>query len=57
MSANSIMPADENRGVRLRTPEELIAQRPLPERGASRLLHLDGASGAIEDLQFKDLPG
>jgi S-adenosylmethionine:tRNA ribosyltransferase-isomerase len=36
-------------------PEDLIAQRPLPERGASRLLHLDGATGAIEDLQFKDL--
>ena len=36
-------------------PEELIAQRPLPERGASRLLHLDGRTGAIEDLQFKDL--
>jgi S-adenosylmethionine:tRNA ribosyltransferase-isomerase len=36
-------------------PEELIAQRPLPERGASRLLHLDGPTGAIEDLQFTDL--
>jgi len=36
-------------------PEELIAQRPLPERAASRLLHLDGTTGAIEDLQFKDL--
>jgi S-adenosylmethionine:tRNA ribosyltransferase-isomerase len=37
-------------------PEELIAQHPLPERGASRLLHLDGASGAIEDLSFSELP-
>ena len=37
-------------------PEELIAQHPAPERGASRLLHLDGASGAIEDLAFADLP-
>ena len=36
-------------------PEELIAQHPLPERSASRLLHLD-ASGAIADLQFTDLP-
>ena len=36
-------------------PEELIAQRPLPERGASRLLHLNGASGAIEDLRFHRL--
>jgi len=38
-------------------PEDLIAQRPLPERSASRLLHLDGASGAIEDLRFADFPG
>ena len=37
-------------------PEELIAQHPLPERSASRLLHLD-ASGAIDDLRFADLPG
>ena len=37
-------------------PEGLIAQHPAPERGASRLLHLDGASGAIEDLNFSDLP-
>jgi len=37
-------------------PEELIAQHPAPERGASRLLHLDGASGAIEDLAFAELP-
>ena len=38
-------------------PGELIAQHPLPERNASRLLHLDGASGALEDLRFADLPG
>ena len=37
-------------------PEELIAQHPLPERSASRLLRLDGASGAIEDRRFADLP-
>jgi S-adenosylmethionine:tRNA ribosyltransferase-isomerase len=37
-------------------PEELIAQRPAPERTASRLLHLDAASGRIEDLAFTDLP-
>jgi len=37
-------------------PEELIAQHPAPQRGASRLLHLDGASGAIEDLSFSELP-
>ncbi len=37
-------------------PPELIAQRPLPERSASRLLALDGASGALQHLQFTDLP-
>ena len=38
-------------------PKELIAQRPARERAASRLLHLDGKSGAIRDLAFADLPG
>ena len=33
-------------------PPELIAQHPAAERGASRLLHLDGRSGAIRDLHF-----
>jgi S-adenosylmethionine:tRNA ribosyltransferase-isomerase len=37
-------------------PPELVAQEPPAVRGASRLLHLDRASGAIEDLQFNDLP-
>ena len=37
-------------------PPELIAQRPLPERSASRLLALNGASGALQHLQFTDLP-
>ena len=36
--------------------EELIAQQPLAERSASRLLTLDGASGGIADRQFRDLP-
>jgi S-adenosylmethionine:tRNA ribosyltransferase-isomerase len=35
-------------------PESLIAQKPLAERTASRLLHLDRASGAIKDSQFSD---
>jgi S-adenosylmethionine:tRNA ribosyltransferase-isomerase len=35
-------------------PESLIAQKPLAERTASRLLHLDRASGAIKDNQFSD---
>jgi S-adenosylmethionine:tRNA ribosyltransferase-isomerase len=37
-------------------PEELIAQHPAAERTRSRLLHLDGRSGALEDLHFGDLP-
>ena len=36
-------------------PRELIAQVPARERTASRLLHLDGASGALEDLTFPDI--
>ena len=38
-------------------PEELIAQQPLAERSASRLLKLDGATCALSDLGFRDLPG
>ena len=38
-------------------PEELIAQRPAGARSASRLLHLDSASGRLQDLSFADLPG
>ena len=37
-------------------PEDLIAQQPLAERSASRLLMLDGATGALADRQFRDLP-
>jgi S-adenosylmethionine:tRNA ribosyltransferase-isomerase len=37
-------------------PEELIAQQPLAERSASRLLTLEGASGAIADRRIRDLP-
>jgi S-adenosylmethionine:tRNA ribosyltransferase-isomerase len=36
-------------------PRELIAQMPLAERSSSRLLVLDGATGAIEDRRFVDL--
>ena len=36
-------------------PEELIAQRPAPERSGSRLLRLDRA-GHLHDLRFLDLP-
>ena len=34
-------------------PEELIAQSPLAERSASRLLVLDGATGALADRGIK----
>ena len=37
-------------------PPELIAQRPLAERTASRLLALDGADGSLRDLHMPDLP-
>lgn len=37
-------------------PDELIAQRPLAERGASRLLCLDGDSGEWMHRGFRDLP-
>jgi len=37
-------------------PKELIAQQPLAERTASRLLTLDGGSGAWGDRRFAELP-
>ena len=36
-------------------PQELIAQVPPAERGQSRLLHLDGKTGALADRQFRDI--
>jgi S-adenosylmethionine:tRNA ribosyltransferase-isomerase len=36
-------------------PPELIAQAPLAERSASRLLALDGQTGALTDRRFVDL--
>lgn len=38
-------------------PPELIAQQPPAERSASRLLCLEGDSGALADRAFRDLPG
>jgi len=35
-------------------PPELIAQHPLPERSGSRLLSLDGATGAMDHHRFTD---
>ena len=38
-------------------PPELIAQEPLADRGASRMLHLERVSGRrFRDRQFRDLP-
>ncbi|MGY6552915.1 MAG: tRNA preQ1(34) S-adenosylmethionine ribosyltransferase-isomerase QueA [Wenzhouxiangella sp.] len=38
-------------------PDHLIAQHPLAERSASRLLTLNRADGALGDRVFADLPG
>ena len=38
-----------------RLPEELIAQNPLADRAASRLLHLD-PNGEVSDRCFRDFP-
>jgi S-adenosylmethionine:tRNA ribosyltransferase-isomerase len=42
---------------RFELPDELIAQYPPERRGDSRLLCLDGPSGAVADRHFADLPG
>lgn len=36
-------------------PEELIAQTPLADRTASRLLHLNGKDGSVEHMHFYDI--
>ncbi len=40
-----------------RLPDELIAQEPLAERSASRMLVVDRTSGSFEDRTFTELPG
>lgn len=37
-------------------PEELIAQQPLADRSASRMLRLDRSTGKFEDRYFRELP-
>jgi S-adenosylmethionine:tRNA ribosyltransferase-isomerase len=37
-------------------PEELIAQQPLPQRDASRMLVVDRATGTWQDRMFRDFP-
>ncbi len=37
-------------------PPELIAQEPLPDRAASRLLHLQRGDGELHDRHFREFP-
>src|SRR5207237_4698463 len=37
-------------------PEELIAQEPLPDRAASRMLRLSRETGALAHRAFRDFP-
>ena len=39
-----------------RLPEELIAQEPLPDRAAARLLHVSRDNDRLDDLVFRDFP-
>jgi S-adenosylmethionine:tRNA ribosyltransferase-isomerase len=43
-------------GFDYRLPDELIAQEPLADRAASRMLRLDRGSGEIHDASFRDFP-
>ena len=36
-------------------PEELIAQHPLSDRSSSRLMTLDGKTGAVSHMHFSDI--
>jgi S-adenosylmethionine:tRNA ribosyltransferase-isomerase len=37
-------------------PQELVAQEPLLDRDASRMLHLDRVTGSLTDRVFRELP-
>ena len=37
-------------------PEQLIAQEPLADRAASRMLHLNRVTGQFQDRLFRDFP-
>lgn len=37
-------------------PSDLIAQFPVEQRASSRMLHLEGSSGTLQDVMFADLP-
>ncbi len=38
-------------------PEDLIAQEPLADRAASRMLHVERSTGHLSDRRFRDFPG
>ncbi len=50
------LPAMRTQDFDFYLPEHLIAQFPAQDRRASRLLQLNGASGAIQDNLFANLP-
>jgi S-adenosylmethionine:tRNA ribosyltransferase-isomerase len=50
-----LCPAMQRSDFYYKLPPELIAQYPLASRTASRLLCLDGKTGALADRQFSDL--
>lgn len=50
------VPAVKKTDFDFELPPELIAQAPLPERSASRLLVLDVEAQARQDRMFRDLP-
>ncbi len=52
-----VSPGMQRSDFHFNLPPELIAQYPLESRTASRMLCLDGKSGAIDDRMFHDLPG
>jgi S-adenosylmethionine:tRNA ribosyltransferase-isomerase len=49
-------PSLKKSDFRYELPDELIAQAPLAERSASRLLHVPPAPAALEDRVFRNLP-
>lgn len=49
-------PAMRRSDLHYELPKHLIAQEPLSERSASRLLVLDGATGSVQDRMFRDVP-
>ena len=51
------MPGDRTRDYSFDLPEHLIAQEPLPDRAASRLMVVERASGRIEHRHFRDVVG